>query len=143
MLSGRMEETGATVDIGCLPEVNGDRTLLTQLYQNLIGNALKFVPADRAPHIAVRMREDQGIKVFTVRDNGIGIEPKYAEQIFKPFQRLHARDAFEGTGIGLAICQKAVERHGGDIWAERADGGGTAFCFTLDARRPARHGPDA
>ena len=139
ILSSRIEETGATIDVGPLPEVYGDKTLLAQLYLNVIANALKFVPDGCVPHVEIGVRDAGGARVFTVRDNGIGIEPKYAGRIFQPFQRLHGRDSFEGTGIGLAICQKAVERHGGDIWAESADGGGAVFCFTLDARRPGSH----
>ena len=124
------EETGASVQIDTLPTVNGDPTLIGQLFQNLIGNALKFV--NRAPpEVQVSADRDEAAWRFTVRDNGIGIDPKYAEGIFEPFRRLHPHDAYEGTGIGLAICQRIVEFHGGRIWVEAAPAGGSAFNFTI------------
>jgi PAS domain S-box-containing protein len=113
-----------------LPLVRGDATQLAQLLQNLIGNALKF-KGDRSPRVHVSAKVDQQQWVFTVRDNGIGIEPKYFERIFAIFQRLHSREQYPGTGIGLAICKRIVERHGGRIWVESEPGAGTAFHFTL------------
>ncbi len=129
-LSLRVEETGAVLSVDELPTLKGDRTLLTLLFQNLIGNALKFV-SDRPPNIAVTAGIEDGRLVIGVKDNGIGMDPKYAEQIFVPFRRLHGREQFEGTGIGLAVTRKVVERHGGRIWVESAPGAGSHFKFTL------------
>lgn len=129
-LSLRIEETDADVSVEKLPSMAGDPTLLTLLFQNLIGNALKFI-ADRPPDIKVTSTVENGRLVIGVKDNGIGIDPKYAEQIFVPFRRLHGRREFEGTGIGLAITRKVVERHGGGIWVESEPGIGSHFKFTL------------
>jgi len=134
-LSLRIEETGAEVSVGQLPLTKGDPTLLTLLFQNLVGNALKFV-LDKPPRIKVTSSFDQeGRLVVGVEDNGIGIDPKYAEQIFVPFRRLHGRREFEGTGIGLAITRKVVERHGGGIWVESKPGVGSHFKFTLQPEK--------
>lgn len=129
-LAARVAETGATITRDALPVVLGDGTLLTQLYQNLIGNALKF-HGQAAPRIHVLAEQTPAGWLLGVRDNGIGVPPQYAEQIFSPFKRLHGRDAYEGTGIGLSICRRAVDRHGGRIWCEPAPGGGAQFLFTL------------
>jgi light-regulated signal transduction histidine kinase (bacteriophytochrome) len=110
-LATRVKETDALVTRDALPEVWGDATLITQLYQNLIGNALKF-SEDQRPIIRLTLEEKNGSPIFGVKDNGIGIEAKYAQQIFKPFRRLHGRGQYEGSGIGLAICQKIVEAMG-------------------------------
>jgi signal transduction histidine kinase len=133
-LAIRMKETGAQVTRDELPEVWGDSTLLTQLYQNLIGNALKFC-GDQTPAIRLTAEERDGSPVFGVKDNGIGIESKYTQQIFQPFRRLHGRAEYEGSGIGLAICRKIVERHGGKIWVESEPGKGAHFLFTISHRR--------
>ncbi|MHC5064235.1 MAG: GAF domain-containing protein [Planctomycetota bacterium] len=130
-LSLRIQETQAELSISDLPDVWGDRTLLTQLFQNLISNSLKFV-AGGSPEIEVACETVDGQQVFSVRDNGIGIASEHAEQVFAPFKRLHARSKYAGTGIGLAICRKAVERHGGRIWVESSSGQGCCFRFTLD-----------
>lgn len=132
-LETRVAETGAMISIGDLPEVMGDRTLLTQLYQNLIGNAIKY--CKNSPIIQLTAEEEAGVWVFGVRDNGIGIEPQYQEQVFAPFKRLHGRGEYEGTGIGLATCKKVVERHGGELWVESELGQGSHFKFTLGAKR--------
>ncbi|HEX9794833.1 MAG TPA: ATP-binding protein [Planctomycetota bacterium] len=123
-------ECGAKIEKGGLPDVEGDLTLLTQLYQNLIGNALKF-RGEAAPEVALTAQRAGKEWVFGVRDNGIGVEPEFAKQVFAPFKRLQSRAKYEGTGIGLAICEKTVKRHGGRIWVEPAEPHGSHFKFTL------------
>jgi PAS domain S-box-containing protein len=125
----------AHVAIGELPPVVGDEQQLGQLFQNLIGNAVKFVPKDRMPEVDVSATRDGDRWRFAIADNGIGLEPAHADRIFRMFQRLHTRDEYAGTGIGLAIAKKVVERHGGTIWAEPRPEGGSRFCFTLPAVR--------
>jgi light-regulated signal transduction histidine kinase (bacteriophytochrome) len=132
LLETRIAESAAQISVGPLPTVHADRTQLVQLFQNLIGNALKFC-ANGAPLIAVNAAPDAAGWRFTVSDNGIGIAPEYRERIFGVFQRLHTRSEYEGTGIGLAICKRIVERHGGTIGVEAAPGGGSTFWFTLPA----------
>ena len=136
-LAMRVEETGAQVMREELPEVWGDSTLLTELYQNLIGNALKF-RGDQRPIIQLTFEERNGDQIFGVKDNGLGIEPKYAQQIFQPFRRLHGVAEYEGSGIGLAICHKIVARHGGKIWVESEPGKGAHFRFTFSHRTKER-----
>jgi signal transduction histidine kinase len=136
-LAARIEESGATVELGELPTVHGDPGLLTLLFQNLIGNAIKFRGED-APRVRISARavDDGEGWTVTVADNGIGIEAEYAERIFVIFQRLHSRASYEGTGIGLAMCRKIVEHHGGRIWlGVDGDTPGTSFNFTLPADR--------
>ena len=128
--SERIEETGARLEIAELPSVRGEASLLSAVFQNLISNALKFKGADE-PVIAVEVERDDEMWKFTVRDNGIGIEPEYADRIFVIFQRLHPKDAYPGTGIGLAMCRKIVEYHGGTIWLKTDVDAGTTFQFTL------------
>jgi signal transduction histidine kinase len=113
--------------------VTGHPAALAQLFQNLIANAVKF-RGDAAPAIAIRADETKDGWEFTVADNGIGIEPEYAERVFEFGRRLHGEDRFPGTGIGLTVCKTVVERHGGRIWVEPAVGGGSRFHFTLPAR---------
>jgi light-regulated signal transduction histidine kinase (bacteriophytochrome) len=129
-LAVAVEESGAVVTREPLPTVRGDRALLTQLFQNLLGNALKF-RGDAPPRIRITCEPRPGGHVLGVKDNGIGIQKEYLTRIFAPFQRLYSREVYEGTGIGLAICQKVVQRHGGVIWAESEPGGGSHFRFTL------------
>jgi PAS domain S-box-containing protein len=125
-----IEESGAQVTHDPLPTVWADETQLLQLFQNLIGNALKFRgEADARVHVSAR--QEERVWLFSVQDNGIGIDPNQVERIFGVFQRLHARDEYEGSGIGLAICKRIVERHGGRIWVESAPGEGATFYFTL------------
>jgi len=147
-LKAVIEETGAVVTHGALPTVTADPTQLTQLFQNLVGNAIKF-RRDEPPciHVAVETDDESamhllesGIEqrwVFSVRDNGIGVEPQHARRIFAIFQRLHTRDEYPGTGIGLAICKRIVERHGGRIWLESELGVGSTFYFTIPHREGA------
>jgi signal transduction histidine kinase len=125
-----IEENHAVVTREALPEVTGDGGQLIQLFQNLIGNAIKF-HGERTPQIGVTVGERGGQWVFAVRDNGIGIAPEYFDKIFKIFQRLHTRSEYPGTGIGLAVCKKIVERHGGQIWVESKAGEGTTFYFAM------------
>jgi PAS domain S-box-containing protein len=129
-LRATMEETDCEIVCDGLPLVNADETQLRQIFQNLIGNALKF-RADRPPRIRISAEPAGKEWRFSVADNGIGIEKQYSEQIFQMFQRLHGRDEYEGNGIGLAISKKITERHGGKIWFESAPGEGTTFYFTM------------
>ena len=125
-----IEETGATVEVGPLPEVRGEPALLRLVFQNLIGNGLKF-RGEAPPRVTVACERDGDAWRFTVADNGIGIEPEYADRIFVIFQRLHPRTSYDGTGIGLAMCRKVIEYHGGRIWLDTGYEGGAAFHFTL------------
>lgn len=131
-LRGAIEDTGAIVTHDSLPTVLADEMQLTQLFQNLVGNAIKYRGSDMPRiHVSATRSDDGGRWLLSVSDNGIGIEEKYLEKIFGMFQRLHKRDEFAGTGIGLAVCRKVVERHGGIIWAESRPGHGSNFRFSL------------
>jgi len=130
-----LHESGAEVTRDALPSVLADSAQLSQLFQNLAGNAVKF-RADQPPRVHVSACRDGPAWRFSVRDNGIGIDPRHAERIFVIFQRLHTRRAYPGTGIGLAICKKIVERHGGRIWVESQPGHGADFRFTIPDRVP-------
>lgn len=129
-LATSITESGAVITHDPLPSLVADPTQMAQLFQNLIGNALKFCK-ERSPEIHVGAKPEAGAWTFSVRDNGIGIEPQYRERIFVIFQRLHTRTEYPGTGIGLAICQRIVERHGGRIWVESEPGKGSTFYFTI------------
>ena len=137
-----IEESGASVTARTLPVVRGDPRQLTQLFQNLIGNAVKFRSPDQAPQVEVWGEPDGDFWRISVRDNGIGFDPKFYERVFTIFQRLHTRDEYAGTGLGLAICKKIVERHGGRIWVESKEGEGATFSFTLPAADPGSHEND-
>ncbi len=125
-----IKENKATVSHDPLPEVMADYTQLVQLFQNLIVNGIKF-HGKEAPKIHISAEKIASEWVFSVRDNGIGIDPQYSEKIFEVFKRLHKKEEYPGTGIGLAICKKIIERHGGHIWVESELGKGSTFCFTL------------
>jgi light-regulated signal transduction histidine kinase (bacteriophytochrome) len=121
-------------DIGPLHRAHGDPGLLRQVWANLIGNAVKFTRKVERPRIEVRCRRRDGECCYTVRDNGVGFDPAYADKLFQPFQRLHQTSEFEGTGIGLAIVARIVHRHGGRVWAESAPGEGATFGFSLPTK---------
>jgi signal transduction histidine kinase len=125
-----LTQSGAKVSSDPLPSLPVDATQFGQIFQNLIGNAIKF-RSERAPEIHVGARQEQKRWLFWVRDNGIGIEPEYFGRIFQIFQRLHTRKHYPGNGIGLAICKKIVERHGGEIWVESQPGQGSSFYFSI------------
>jgi PAS domain S-box-containing protein len=129
-LQASIDEAGATVEVDPLPVVLGDERELLPLFQNLIGNAIKY-RGDTRPAVRVSAQGRPGEHVFTVTDNGIGIPAEFHDKIFVLFQRLHAKDAYSGTGIGLAVCKKIVERHGGRIWVRSRPGEGSSFHFTL------------
>jgi PAS domain S-box-containing protein len=131
-----IRETGAAVTCGDLPTVMGDPTQLVQLLQNLIGNAIKFRRPEASPEVHLFARREKDDWVFHMHDNGIGIPMDQAERIFMIFQQLHTRDMYPGTGIGLAICRKIVERHGGRIWVQSELGKGSTFSFSLPAASP-------
>ncbi|MFC5817139.1 sensor histidine kinase [Nonomuraea harbinensis] len=135
-LSAAIEDAGATVTTGELPRVTGSPSQLTQLFQNLIENAVKF-RGDEPPRVRIEAVERDGMWEFSCSDNGIGVDPKYADRIFLIFQRLHPRDVYAGTGIGLALCRKIVDYHGGRLWLDgdsgETGGRGTTFRWTLPA----------
>ncbi|WP_319431637.1 sensor histidine kinase [Mycobacterium sp. RTGN5] len=141
-----IEESGAEIARPeSLPRVLGDPTLLTMLWQNLVSNAVKFHREDQAPRIAITCEpgsgEQEGQWMFTFSDNGIGIGEEFVDKVFVIFQRLHGRDAYTGTGIGLALVKKIVEHHGGVIWIDTSYDDGTRFRFTLPAMTAAKHEP--
>ncbi|MCU1432377.1 MAG: hypothetical protein JWP95_1482 [Actinotalea sp.] len=131
-----IDETGATVTAQGLPHVSGEGPLLVQLMVNLLGNALKFRHPDRAPVVRFESRRAGDVWELSCRDNGIGIDPQYADRVFVIFQRLHAKDVYEGTGIGLALCKKIVEYHGGEIWIDSDEEEGAVVRWTLPVRTP-------
>jgi light-regulated signal transduction histidine kinase (bacteriophytochrome) len=126
-----IEQSGAVVTHDALPAIKTDEAQLTQVFQNLVGNAIKYRRAE-SPRVHVSASRNGGNEwIFSVRDNGLGIDPQYFDRIFVLFQRLHGRDEFEGTGIGLAICKKILERLGGRIWVESQPEKGSTFYFAL------------
>lgn len=129
-LQGAIRDTKAVVTYNNLPTVMGDNSQLVQLFQNLVGNAIKY-RHDAAPAVHITASKQEGNWLFSISDNGIGIAMQHQERIFQIFQRLHTQREYSGTGIGLAICQKIVERHGGSIWVESEPGQGSTFHFTL------------
>jgi chemotaxis family two-component system sensor kinase Cph1 len=129
-LTPAIQESVGVITYAGLPEVWADRTQVAQLFQNLVGNAIKF-HGQAAPVISISAEKDEAHWLFSVTDNGIGVAPEFAENIFVVFQRLHARTEYPGNGIGLAICKKIVERNGGKIWLESQPGSGSTFRFTI------------
>ena len=130
-LRAGIEESGAIITNDDLPVVNGDASQLAQLFQNLLSNAIKFRQDGRPGRIHVGATRQDNQWVISVRDNGIGIAREHFDRIFEIFQRLHIRDKYSGTGIGLAICKRIVDRHGGRIWVESKPGEGSDFRFML------------
>ena len=133
-MSSEIASSRAAIEVGPLPVVDADGTQMYQLFQNLIGNALKFRAAGVSPQVVLTSRVDGGECTIEVRDNGIGIDPMHHERIFQLFQRLHPRDEYEGTGLGLALCQRIVRRHGGHFRVDSAVGEGSTFIVCLPCR---------
>ena len=131
LLRTQINEAGAKVSHGPLPTLPADRAQMVQLFQNLIGNAVKY-RGDKTPEVSVTSSQNGSSWVFGVADNGIGIDPKHHQRIFEIFKRLHTQDTYEGTGIGLAVCRRIVERHGGKMWIESQPGKGSKFSFSID-----------
>ncbi|MFX1273712.1 MAG: ATP-binding protein [Promethearchaeota archaeon] len=129
-LQEAIKESGAIITNDPMPELRVDRSQIVQLFQNLIGNAIKFV-SETKPRIHVGVNQNNSEWIFSIQDNGIGIEEEYFEKLFKIFQRLHTRMEYPGSGVGLAICKKIVERYGGKIWVESEIGKGSIFYFTI------------
>jgi signal transduction histidine kinase len=130
-LAGQVDETGAQINVAPgLPVVLGDRANLCRVFQNLIGNAMKFTREEH-PVVSVDAEHEDGMWRFAVRDNGIGMRREHTERIFQPFQRLHGEDDYEGTGIGLAVCERIISQHGGRIWVSSTPGEGSTFYFTI------------
>jgi light-regulated signal transduction histidine kinase (bacteriophytochrome) len=136
-LTNRIGELGATVRVDTLPVLTGDRTQLLQVFTNLLRNALTFVADGTSPDVHVCAERHGGGWQFAVADNGIGIPPEHRQRVFGMFKRLHARDLYAGTGIGLAIVAKVTQRHGGRCWIEDNPGGGSRLVFTIPDPQPA------
>jgi len=128
-------EHNAIITNDPLPSIFADQEQITKMFQNLIGNAIKFHKPGVVPKVHISTKQDENNWIFSVSDNGIGINQQYADRIFKIFQRLHTRDEYPGTGIGLAICKRIAEQHGGTIWIESVPGSGSTFYFTIPKRK--------
>jgi light-regulated signal transduction histidine kinase (bacteriophytochrome) len=125
-----IEENNAVITNETLLKISADYSQMVQVFQNIIGNALKY-RSKKTPKIHISSRKEDDKWLFSVKDNGIGIDPEYSEKIFQIFRRLHTREEYEGTGIGLAITKRIIERHGGKIWVESEPGKGSTFYFTI------------
>jgi chemotaxis family two-component system sensor kinase Cph1 len=132
MIGNAIAESGARITVADLPKVRTDSVQIAQVFLNLIGNAVKF-RSERPVEIDIGARREGGQWILWVKDNGIGLDPAHSERAFELFTRLHQRSKYPGTGIGLAICKKIIERHGGRIWVESRIGEGATFYFTLPA----------
>lgn len=130
-LKAIIDESGTEITYGNLPTILGDHSQMGQVLQNLINNAIKFQDAKIKPIVHIDCKEKEDMWVFSVKDNGIGIDNKHFHLLFKTFKRLHDRRKYEGSGIGLALCKKIIERHGGRIWVESVLGKGCTFLFTI------------
>ena len=137
-LESTIQESGAEIVSHPLPKVFGDRTQIAQVFQNLIGNSIKYRSPVRPLHVDISSYEEEDHWVIWVKDNGVGFDPKQADRIFRVFTRLHGGE-ISGTGIGLTLCKKIVESHGGRIWAESTPGQGSTFAFTLPMNAAAAH----
>jgi PAS domain S-box-containing protein len=142
-LEQAIEESGASVTHDPLPTLQVDRGQMVRLFQNLVGNAVKYRKPDQPPKVHVSAEQKGTEWIIAIRDNGIGFKPEYASAIFAPFKRLHTAEEYPGTGVGLAICRRIVQAQGGRIWAESQPGEGTTFFFTLpvESREPLKHTP--
>ena len=129
-MQGLVVERGARISVGPMPVLSAEPILLSQVFQNLIGNALKFQKGE-APSVELSAAQEEGRWVFGVKDQGIGIAPEHVEKVFKLFGRLHGRDEYPGNGLGLSLCKKVVERHGGEIWLDPSPGPGSTFYFSI------------
>ena len=138
-LSAALLDAGASVDVGDLPTIDGDSAQLSRVLQNLIANSLKY-RSDRPPHLTIAAEQTDGFWLFEVTDNGVGIPPELGDDAFAMFKRAHGDDR-EGSGIGLAVCRKIIEAHGGAITAAPAHGGGTTVHFSLPAMTASIPGP--
>ena len=134
-LEDSVHRTGAEVHVGPLPTINADAHQMRQLMQNLISNAIKFRREGVKPEVDVSAQVEGDFVKLIVRDNGIGFDPQYSRRIFRVFERLHGRGAYPGTGIGLALCRKIAERHGGTVVADSVPGEGSTFTVTLQTQR--------
>ena len=142
-LAQAIEESGARVTHEPMPTLQVDRGQMVRLFQNLVGNAVKYRKPDQPPKVHIGAEQKGAEWLISIRDNGIGFDPKYASAIFAPFKRLHTAEEYPGTGVGLAICKRIVQAQGGRIWAESQPGEGTTFFFTLpvESLKPLRHTP--
>ncbi|HNY03609.1 MAG TPA: ATP-binding protein, partial [Bacteroidales bacterium] len=124
---------------GPVPNVMADRALIRQVWINLLSNALKFSAGAGEPKVVVACSEEEGVPIFSVTDNGVGFDMKYADKLFNVFQRLHSSKSFEGTGVGLAIVRRIIERHNGKVWAHSEPGKGATFHFTINPNPNDKH----
>ena len=141
-LAGAIEHSHAEIEVGALPVVLADRGNLCRVFQNLVGNAVKFT-REATPKVRIAAERDDGLWRFSVSDNGIGMSPENTQRIFEPFQRLHGEEDYSGTGIGLAVCERIIDQHGGRIWVTSSPGNGSVFYFTVPAVEQCADAPDA
>ena len=135
-LQERSPRPNVVLDLQPLPEATADRALMRQVFSNLLDNALKFTARESAPRIEVTGSNSRGENIYCIKDNGVGFDPRYAHKLFGVFQRLHRQDEFEGTGVGLALVQRIIERHSGKTWAESKPRTGATFYFSLPEQPP-------